>query len=88
MITLAIATCGSILAKLGLDKEFKDVEIRDHTCSDVTQYCSAGLKPTVELISPSHLKTRHYPQCGACYSCEPCSKEISSNFIIYLQYVN
>ena len=59
MITLVIVTCGSILAELGLGKDFKDVEIRYHACDDVIEklYYSAGLEPTVELISPSHLKT-------------------------------
>ena len=47
------------MGELGLDKDFKDVEIRNHACGDLIQkLCySAGLEPTVELISPLHLKT-------------------------------
>ena len=37
MITPAIATCGSILTELGLGKDFKDVEIRDHACDNVIE---------------------------------------------------
>lgn len=75
MIILAIATCGSILAELDLDKDFKDVEIRDHTCVDVIEkpYHSAKLEPTVELIGPSHNEYL-YPQCKACSSHEPGKK--------------
>ena len=35
MITPAIATCGSILAGLGLGKDFEGVEIRENDCGDV-----------------------------------------------------
>ena len=62
MITLAIATCGSSLAELGLGKDFKGVgiEIRDHACDDVIEkllFYWTGIKLAVELSSPSHLKT-------------------------------
>ena len=58
MITPAIATCESILAKLGLGKDFKDVEVRDHACGDINVIKSCTiLDPTVQLISPSHPKT-------------------------------
>ena len=46
-----------------MGEDFKDVEIMDHVCGDVTEklhvpFCWTGtnLHP-LELISPSHLKT-------------------------------
>ena len=45
------------LGKLDLGEDFKDVEIRDHTCGDVIENCTILLDWnqsafTVELISP------------------------------------
>ena len=73
MITLVIVTCGSILAELGLGKDFKDVEIRYHACDDVIEklYYSAGLEPTVELHDQPFTSEDHYPQCEACSNREP-----------------
>ena len=80
MITLAIVTCGSILAELSLGKGFKGVglEIRDHACDDVIEkllFYWTGIEPTVELSSPSHLKTiTHSVRPYACASHEPVKK--------------
>ena len=59
MITPAIATCGSILAELGLGKDLKSGTthvLYGDVIKKLYSYYSAGMEPTVELISPSHLK--------------------------------
>ena len=63
-------TCGAKFEDLNLGKEFKDVNIKDHSCGDPTEklYYSAGFKPICIYcaVEQSYSSQEHYPQCEAC----------------------
>ena len=77
MITPAIATCESILAKLGLGKDFKDVEVRDHACGDINVIKKLYYSGPNCAVDQSFTSEDHCPQCKACSSREPVKKKVA-----------
>ena len=69
--------CGSTLGELNLGEDFKDVEIRDHTCGNIIEklYYSAGINLHLYCGVDQPFKSEdHYPQCEVYSSHEPVKK--------------
>ena len=74
-----IYTCGSKLIELQLPDEFKDVEVRDHSCGEPIEklYYSAKLDPICIHCGKEQPFTTEemYPQCLDCAHETPISKK-------------
>ena len=72
-------TCGARLSSLDLGEEFKNVEVRVHSCYDPIEklYYSAGFDPICVYCASvcSFSSEDFYPQCSACSEHPPVSKK-------------
>ena len=63
-------TCGAKLEDLNLGEEFKNVDVKDHSCGDPIEklYYSAGFDPICVYcaVEQTYTSQEHYPQCEAC----------------------
>ena len=89
------AVRGSTLGELNLGEDFKDVEIRNHTCGDAVEklYYSARLAGTnLHLycgIDHPFIFEDHYPQREVCSSHKPVKKYVScTHFVTFLSVYN